>query len=284
MDRKSISSNISHLPSRKEACPNSPYLSFIQELKAAPARELSLVLDCERFAELAKSPLGMVDDLGKEIQLWSSAIGGRSIRSIYLFHPYRYLEPFELTRVLHDIASHFHVKDRKARKYTVVSEAEEVSSERLALIKGLGFNVYQIIITLEQLSDPKFLSKKISLIRDYAIGSVGLQLSHTDCLNEIRRAIKRIESDVAPDYVCIGNTWDSFDIVSSSKSFPINLNERDLIDEKNLDVLELGPESTSCISDEKIQSYCAPEKYRASLDVDRLPIHVQMLRGSKSTV
>lgn len=268
MNIKSSSSNIARFPTKKEDKPQSPYLDFVRELRDARLRPLRLIIDCERYGELLRYQNPLVEHLGQELQLWASILGQRPIHALYLLHPYRYLQPFELTRLLHVIASRFRVDNTSSRRYAIISGIEEITSEHLALVKGLGFNCYQIIVSDPELQSLKKLSKKIALIRDYAIESIGVQMLHPDCLGEIREHIREIQTECHPDYICLGKAWDSSEVVYSTHEY-----ERFDWTEEGLDVLELGPEGTSVIDELKIQNYCSSEKYRAALDVGRLPIH-----------
>ena len=269
MDKQS-NANISHLPLRREARASTPYLALTQDIAITQAKPLRIVLDCQRFNGLSGAGEATIDFMTAEIQLWASTLGARTIRSLYLVHPHPCLEPYELTRILHLLASRFRIASADKRKYAVVSACGEINASHLALIKGLGFNCYQLVIAADELAEPDAVMKKVRLLRDYALHPVGIQLLHTDCVGQMRDCIKQIEVRCQPDYICLSNAWDSFDIEAATDRGP----NGDLACEQ-IDVLELGPEGNSTIGDISIQNYCSREKYKAALEVARLPIHVR---------
>lgn len=80
--------------------------------------------------------------LAKEIQLQSAAVGQR--RPVTQLHfgggTPTFFDPAELTELVHLIASHFSLLDDDSREYSIEIDPRTVSSETLALLKGLGFN------------------------------------------------------------------------------------------------------------------------------------------------
>ncbi len=270
MDPKSSSSKVAHLPRSKRPHHGGPYLALIEELSLVPVRPVRLVIDCLRFEKIHNSSVSFSEFIKDEIHLWSSALGQRTIKSLFLFHPYHLLAPFELTRVLHLIASKFHIPDQgqEDKNFAVISESEHLNVNHLALSKGLGFSNFQIALSPAQQNDLDSLSKKIRLLREYSVNSIGVQLLHSDCLGETRDKIKQIEAQCQPDYICLGHTLDSLDIVSDNgTSFS------DTLQDDEVDVLELGPEGRSSIGDITVENYCCADKYRSSLEQKRLPIH-----------
>lgn len=272
MDKETTATNLSHFPLERRAVPATPYLEKVQELSLSPQRALSVVVDCTRFNTLHSSHQRPVDYLLLELRLWASILGARPIDSVFLQHPYQHLEPFELTRLLHEIACRFRVKRSGEKKYVVTSEGEQISSAHLALIKGMGFCCYQIVVSEQQLANIEALAKKIRLIRDFNIRLIGVQLLHTDCVNEMSKAIKKLQDKGAPDYVCLGNPWETMNILSGSQPASLDFNHQ-----PNIDIIELGPDARSHIDETSLQNYSAIEKYTASLDVSRLPIVIHQL-------
>ena len=51
-----------------------------------------------------------------------------------------FLEAADLTRLMHQLASHFHLLDRPEREYSIEIDPRTVDTDKLALLKGLGFN------------------------------------------------------------------------------------------------------------------------------------------------
>lgn len=92
-----------------------------------------------RKQELASEYL---DYLEKEIALQSKLYGDR--RPVTQLHwgggTPTFLNPGEITELMHAIASHFHLVDCDSREYSIEVDPRTISKDTLALIKGLGFN------------------------------------------------------------------------------------------------------------------------------------------------
>ncbi len=271
MDPKSVSKNVAHLPYSRRPHLGGSYHALFEELSLVPVRPLRLVIDCLQFEKISHSNVSFSEFIKDELLLWSSVLGQRTIKSFFLSHPYHLLAPFELTRILHLIASKFHIpaEGQQDKSFAVISEGDHINVNQLALSKGLGFSNFQVVLKPEQRHNLAALSKKIRLLRDYNVSSVGVQLLHSDCLSEIRDCIKRIETHCQPDYICLGHTLDGLDIVSDNGSA-----FSDTLQDDQVDVLELGPEGRSSLGDLTIENYCCANKYRASLGQKRLPVYV----------
>lgn len=267
MDTETSRIHIPHFAIEQQAVPNAPYLEKARELTLSPQRPVSLIVDCARFSALQTPSKRPVDYLTSELKLWASVVGARPVESLFLQQPYVHLEPFELTRLLHEIACCFQVNRTGEKKYVVTSDTQQITSAHLALIKGLGFCCYQIIVPDHHLNNFEALTRKIKLIRDFNIPLVGLQFLHADCLSDICQSIKKLQASGGPDYICLGSPWEAMHIVSATQNATVDFSHPD-----NIDVIELGPEGDSHIDDIHIQNYSAIERYKASLEVNRLPI------------
>lgn len=243
------------------------YLALMEELALLPARPLRITIDCLKFENFANSEASFAEFLKEEIHLWAKVLGNRTIGSLFVFHPYHKLAPFEFTRVLHMLASKFHIPEKPDKSFAVISKTGDINAKQLALSKGLGFSNFQIVLEPNQLHNLDPLLKKVRLLRDYCVNTVGIQLQHPDCLSEIRDSIKRIEAECKPDYICLGNRPENFNIVSD-----IGTPFSEELQNDDIDVIELGPEGSSTIGDIRVQNYCSSEKYQRSLLDKRLPV------------
>ncbi len=267
---------ISLLPKPGDVDLHSAYLELTSELQRSPKYKLRLIIDCSRYQLMSYPESGLIGVIGGEVKAWSSAIGPRIVQSLYLIHPYKYLEPFELTRLLYEIASQFKISSCDYRTFVIVSELDEINSESLALVKGLGFNRYQILVEDKHFENIDVIGKKLRWIKEFSFNEVGLQIIGSESLIEMRSIIRHIEHVCKPDYICFGKTWDSLKVLSSANHI-----ECDVVDTSNTDVIELGSEGRCKIGEHKIQNYSSPEKYRASLDMKRLPIHTNSFRQNR---
>ncbi|MBD2858219.1 oxygen-independent coproporphyrinogen III oxidase [Spongiibacter sp. KMU-158] len=83
-----------------------------------------------------------LDYLAKEIEMVSSAIGKH--RRVVQLHlgggTPTYFDDAELTELIHMLSSHFRFADDQSREYAIEIDPRTVDGDRLALLKGLGFN------------------------------------------------------------------------------------------------------------------------------------------------
>ena len=231
-----------------------------------------MTLHCERLHLLLDRDWSIADLLVREIRIWSEVLGERDLASIILFRPYLSLEPFELTRVMHCVASHFKLQSNDEGHHIAVTSCSEIDTDNLALLKGLRFRHYQLIVEKNDQHSFEQLCESVKLLRDYDFQCVGIQLSHTDCLNDIREFIKRLEEECQPDYICTGSENDLFDLSANEKRLAMLQKEKSA---KTGDILEIGLESISKIGTKKLIGFNDPERYKEALDRNHLPIHTQ---------
>ncbi len=94
---------------------------------------------------VTKSPTAgreYLDYLNKEIEMLSKEIGNR--RHVTQLHfgggTPTFLDDAELTELIHSLASHFNLEDNASREYSIEIDPRTVDGDRLALLKGVGFN------------------------------------------------------------------------------------------------------------------------------------------------
>lgn len=80
--------------------------------------------------------------LNREIEMLSKEIGNR--RHVTQLHfgggTPTFLDDAELTELIHSLASHFNLDDDSEREYSIEIDPRTVNGDRLALLRGLGFN------------------------------------------------------------------------------------------------------------------------------------------------
>ncbi len=80
--------------------------------------------------------------LAQEVRLLSGLVGSR--RPVTQMHwgggTPTYLNPAELTELMHLLASHFRLLDSNSREYAIEIDPRSIDRDTLALLKGLGFN------------------------------------------------------------------------------------------------------------------------------------------------
>jgi oxygen-independent coproporphyrinogen-3 oxidase len=83
-----------------------------------------------------------LDKLHLEIQLQAELHGSsRPIRQLHWGGGTpTYLDHAELTELMHDLASHFHLLDQGHREYSIEIDPRTTNGDNIALLKGLGFN------------------------------------------------------------------------------------------------------------------------------------------------
>lgn len=260
MDNKLPYPNISVLrPNMSGVSTNARRLA----LPCDPGRNLHIEIDFETPHSHIKDSGQILELLCDEICLWAKSIGKRKLKSISLLHPAKKLASFEITRFMYCIASHFHV-DQLDKIYMLVTDTDELTSEYLALLRGLNFNSLRLVINESELLNSKKLCETVNSIRAFCYNHIGIHIHHTDCLDEICQQIKSIEKLCQPDHISIGHQ--SNPVLVSGSFGPLLIN-------KTEDVLRLGTEGKSLIREIPIQNYASFEKYKSAIECGNLPIH-----------
>jgi len=83
-----------------------------------------------------------LDHLHKEIRQQAELHGAsRSVRQLHWGGGTpTYLDHAEMTELMHDLASHFHLLDQGHREYSIEIDPRTTDGNSIALLKGLGFN------------------------------------------------------------------------------------------------------------------------------------------------
>jgi oxygen-independent coproporphyrinogen III oxidase len=106
-------------------------------------RRLCYYCGCNKIVT-KKSGVGReyLDHIAIEIDLLSKQIG--NTRHVSQLHfgggTPTYLDDAELTELIHLLASHFNFDDNQEREYSIEIDPRTVTPDRLALLRGLGFN------------------------------------------------------------------------------------------------------------------------------------------------
>ncbi len=267
---QSSSSKIAHFPLPQRTCEQHGDTALFADMLNAPHAPLRLIIDCNAFATLQSHDMPLSALISHELRLWSEALGPRHISGLFVLHPYTTLAPCELTEVLHAVSSRFQISETNSVTFSIVSELTPIHANHLALSKGLGFTNVQIIVNEAQLADERAIAKTVSLLREYRIESVGIQIHVADCLGDLRNSIRRIDAACQPDYICIGQQLTALDIVADK-----GCRYSQSLQDENGDTLALGPGANSTINGRHLSNYTAPQRYTEALLDARLPIHIQ---------
>lgn len=258
-----INAKVIHIHTPVIRATTTPYLEFVKAISPCPERELEISIDCANPYLSESSPWPSADYLDREIRLWSSVVGPRSHCSLCLFNPYGLLEPFELTKLVHTLASGFEVAN-VPREHMIVSGIDDIQAEGLALLKGLAFNRYCLVVDLRRLSSIDVLGKSIALIREFGIDHIDVQLVGVECFDNICEGLKVIKESYKPNHIFLG-----------SKATDLNN-----IDGQDLDTglgscgdrIELGPGGCAQLGAIRVQNYYSVDKYMAHIDIGRLAL------------
>jgi len=264
-------SNVTNIrPLGKLAVNNDAYdLSSI--ILGANNLPINLGINSESLVTLNTHTHSAAEILRAEIPLWAKLLGARPIGTFEVIHPSMCFQPYELTALIHCIASAFNVHSMSKRQHRAICSIDDINNETLALLKGLGFTQLQIQIPqLESLTSPAF-HERCQTINDYHFDFFGIQLTHSDCLDQLAPSIRSFVQQCHPDYIFIGLR--SLNITLSSED---KQSARIIIDEGNQhhDNLCLGPESTSTLNGYTLQHLCSPQRYKQCIEDGRLPLHI----------
>ena len=238
---------------------------------------ISLSINSESVLILNTSSPNASEILRLEMQLWAKLLGPRAIDTFELIHPAMCFQPYELTSLVHCVASTFNVHTMSKRQHRAVCSVNEINDESLALLKGLGFTQIQIqVAQLTSLTSPEF-HHRCKTIKDYHFDFFGIQLAHTDCLDQLAPRIREFVKQCHPDYIFVGARSLNISLCDEDKQ-----SARIIVDEGNgrHDNLCLGPESVSTINGYTLQHLCSPSRYKQALSEGRLPLHIKTSRST----
>ncbi|MEM1112708.1 MAG: oxygen-independent coproporphyrinogen III oxidase [Pseudomonadota bacterium] len=110
-----------------------------------------------------------LDHLSREIALQADHVGHHRTRPITQMHwgggTPTYLDEAEITELMHLLASNFRLLDKDYREYSVEIDPRTIDLDRIALLKGVGFNRISLGI---QDFDPK-VQKAINRAQPYSL-------------------------------------------------------------------------------------------------------------------
>jgi oxygen-independent coproporphyrinogen-3 oxidase len=223
------------------------YIHCLESVKNANDRPLSLYVHipfcqdicyycaCNKIVTRNKSMAETyLTYLEKEMALLHEHIGTqRKVTQLHLGggSP-TFLDAGQLTRLVHSLSTHFQLADEVDREYSIEIDPRTVSTDTLALLKGLGFN--RISLGVQDFSP--IVQKAVNRVNSFAM----------------------IEDLViaARDY---GFTSINFDLIYG-------------LPEQNLDTLKYTLEKTICLSPERIAFYNyahLPERFSSQRAIDR---------------
>lgn len=236
-----------------------------------PTLPVSICVDGDAFSWVrnhlnATSPGQLIS---KEIALWAGAIGHRTVDTLLLCYPFRNLLPYEITEVLHALASNFSLSESEHRCHRVATNITEINGDHIALLKGLGFNHYQIVLSRDDLDDLTRLEATAKMIRQYSFSGIGIQIHDANCLDDLRDNVLEVKKRISPDYIYIGHRAKLLDADSASKGSIIFDGENELED----NCIYMGLEGTSHLQSLVLQNFCSPKRYLKALEAGQLPVN-----------
>lgn len=243
----------------------------LEKYRLHPTQTVSICLDANAFRWTRNNPHtpGAGYLLSKEIRLWADAIGRKSVDNLLFCYPFQHMEPYELTEIMHALASHFSLSEAQSRVHRVVTQLEEINSEHIALLKGLGFNHYQIALNRDDLENLPKLREVTALIRKYAFSGIGIQIHDSNCLDDLRDSVLEVRKMVSPDFIYIGNRPKLLDSDLGSGGGILFDGECELGE----NFIYMGLEGTSQLHSLVLQNFCTPERYLESLEANKLPVN-----------
>ena len=229
---------------------------------------INVCINGEKLQAIQQLSLSPSILLSSEIKLWTEMIGHRPVNNFLFCFPFPSLQPFELTQILHTLASSFSLSEGVERMHRVVSGLDEINPEHVALLKGLGFNHYQVVVTTDELENLQQLKSIVRLVRRFSFQGISLLIRKTSCLGNLRAQIIAVQQQISPDFIYIGH---------HPKLIHENCDYPDAIifdgDNEPLDnSLGLGPEGISQFCDTQLQNYCKAETYTSALQQNKLPL------------
>lgn len=244
---------------------------LLESFRRHPSRPVNICIDGDAFGWVSKAGNGKSAGqiLSKEVQLWADAIGHRRVHSLLVCYPFRNLQPYELTEVMHALASQFSLSESDTRCHRVATNIAEINSDHVALLKGLGFNHYQLILSRSDLEDLETLEAVCKLIRRYAFTGIGIQIHDADCLDDLRDHVLEVRRRLQPDFIYIGYRPKLLGTAQDSPGSILFDGEYEL----NNDCIYMGIEGTSHLQSVVLQNFCNPDRYLSAVEAGQLPIN-----------
>ncbi|WP_028877284.1 hypothetical protein [Teredinibacter turnerae] len=266
-------SNISEHPTLRRHTKISAFEAarVLEKYRLHPSHSVSICMDGHAFRWARTDPqaVGAGALLTKEIKLWADAVGHKSVENLLLCYPFQSFEPYELTGIMHALASHFGLSESEQRVHRVVTHQDEVNSDHIALLKGLGFNHYQIALNRSDLEDLDKLKAVGDLIRKYAFTGMSIQIHDSNCLDDLREHVIEVKRMIAPDFIYIGNRPKLIDNDLSANGGILFDGECEL--ENNC--IYMGLEGKSHLQHMALQNFCTQNRYLEALQEGKLPIN-----------
>jgi len=244
---------------------------LLENFRRQPARPINICIDGNAFAWVKQNNniTSTGNTLCREIHAWAEAIGQRNVDALMLCYPFQYWQPYELTEIMHALASHFCLSESTQRCHRVATKISEINNEHVALLKGLGFNHYHIVLSRDDLEDIPRLESLVKLIRQYSFSGIGIQIHDADCLDDLRDHVKDVQQKIAPDYIYIGLHPKLLNREIQSKGAMIFDGEEELEE----DCIYMGLEGTSRLQSLVLQNFCSPQRYLSALESGHLPVN-----------
>ncbi len=240
-----------------------PTIRFLSESLRRP---LSIRVNSDNIAKLALVSKDAASDIASEISLWRKALGDREIANLELRYRENALPTYDITRLIHGIASEFKLVSCECR---VLLHHDHVDKSALALLKGLGFSHCQFEISDTRTPNLQNLANAVNAAREFKFKKIGVQIVHSDQVEALTQGIRLLKKIVTPDYVFIGTT--TYKLPSINDDCGFTLFEDDIADD-NLDHLDLGPSATSDIQGRAFDTLSDARRYTSALANKQLPL------------
>ncbi|WP_370978166.1 hypothetical protein [Agaribacterium sp. ZY112] len=234
-------------------------------------KPMAIIIDAQQGLELLaeQSEIGL--SLQKELKLWHKALGRRKISCIELHYSGAFLHPFDITGIIHGIASKFDISDAL---YRVVLSPDDAQTEVLALLRGLSFQHCQLAIEHAQSDQLQMLEEPIDEARTYKFARVGVQIQHSEGVENLRKSIRVMRDRYSPDYIYIGST--TYPLGEKDIEQQTTLFKEDLI-EVSTDHLNLGPGASSKFGSLRLTNFSDIGHYLEEIEKGQLPLHQRPL-------
>ena len=273
MHNQSSSATIINLHPRDRTNVCDPNLRH--KLSTRTHKPLAITLDATLGIKALAEHGKLGDFLQKELKLWRKALGLRKISCLELHYNDENLQPFAITGLIHRIASDF---DVSAAIYRVVISPELAQAEVLALLRGLSFDHCQFVLEHAQADNLQILDEPIAEAKTYKFSRVGVQIQHSEGMENLRKSIRLLRETYSPDYIYIGGA--TYRLGDKELNQQTTLFEDDLA-HCSADHLSLGPGSASKFGSLDLSSFADIDRYMSELDRGHLPLHQAHLHSEK---
>lgn len=243
---------------------------------------LGLEIDCAHlrlWGEQQGWPRFRHQLLIRELKNWNQYLCRRPVNRFYLHQPFAILDAPNLTELVYSASQNLKLNQGKHTEYLATLNESDVTSENIALLKGLQFNHIRLLVPLDY--DIEQLSLLQQQIRDYKISHISFALTFSLQERDCNLHLLQLLSFLEPETLQLqpGSSEAIPGLPALLMQFGYYLRDATTIIRTKsplhtspIDCLRLGPGSCSRFGALRTTNFHHPDAYQERLSKCGLPI------------